>query len=262
VRKSFLALAAIVFISHLFLEGCVPAKPVQIERTIAPDRLVKRLEANRRKIKNFSGSGQISIKTKEMDTKSSFLVEIKKPDSIKVAFYGPFGIDLAYALITRNNFLFYDAINNTVYKGKMRAGIMKDILKVDIAFDDLMDLASGSVNLSDKLMKEPDSFESTDDLLTLTYNDSLTSKSNSYFIQNDRLEIRNFQQNNMKGKNLLTTKFSGFRIIDEIPVPSEIVFDDYLNNQRIRIEYKKIEINNGIGDLKLEIPSDAKIIEW
>jgi hypothetical protein len=66
----------------------------------------------------------------------------------------------------------------------------------------------------------------------------------------------------LKGKNLLDAKFSNFRKFDEIPIPGEINFNDIANNQKIKIEYRKIEINSEIGNLKLELPSDAKIIEW
>lgn len=251
-----------MFFSLIYFEGCAPSKPLQLERTISPDRLIKRLEANRRKIKNFTGNGTISIKTLELDTRSSFQVEIKKPDSVKVAFFGPFGIDLAYALITQKDFQFYDVINNTLYKGFQKPGVMKEIMKVDISFDDLLNLITGSVNLTDKLRGEPNSLESADDQLKLTYNDSLNQKTNSYFIQNDKLEIRQVIQNSAKGKNLIDTKFSNFSRIDEIPVPREIVFNDIANNQKIKIEYRKFEINKELGNLKIEIPSDAKIIVW
>ncbi|PKL82157.1 MAG: hypothetical protein CVV24_11520 [Ignavibacteriae bacterium HGW-Ignavibacteriae-3] len=262
MRNNFILKLMLIVFGFIYLEGCAPSIPVKMERTIAPDRLIKRIEANRRKIKNLTASGTISVKTSELDTKSSFQVEIKKPDSIRVEFYGPFGIDLAHALLTQNNFTFYDIINNTVYSGKQRPGVMKEILKVDISYDDLMDLVSGAVNLTDKLRSEPDSFETRDELMKLMYIDSVNNITNSYFIQFDKLEVRQALRTNSKGKNLIDTKFSNFRMIDEIPVPSEIVYDDQANSQKIKVEYKKIEINNEIGKLKLDIPSDAKIIVW
>ena len=262
MKKSIFILYALTISSFLYLDGCVPPKPVQIERTIAPDRLIKRLEANRRKIKSFTGNGTISIKTSALETKSSFEVELKKPDSVKVSFFGPFGIDLAYALITKDDFQFYDVINNTVYKGKQRPGVMKEIMKVDIPFDDLLDLITGSVNLTERLRGEPDSVESTDEMIKLSYTDTLSRKSDSYFVQNDKLEIRQYLQNSASGKNLTDTKFSNFNRIDEIPIPMLITFNDFFNNQKIQIEYKKFEINQELGNLKIEIPSDAKIIVW
>ena len=108
MRKSLFVFLIAALISQFYLDGCTPFTPVQVDRMISSDRLIKRLEANRRKVKSFIGTGSISIKTAEMDAKSSFQVEIKKPDSVKISFYGPFGIDLAFALITPKNFQFYD----------------------------------------------------------------------------------------------------------------------------------------------------------
>lgn len=250
-----------LFISLFFLEGCAPTQQIEKERMISPDRLIKRLEANRRKVKNFTGTGSIAIKNSELDTKSRFQVEIKKPDSVKVVFYGPFGIDLAYALITQQNFQFYDVINNVLYKGKIKPGVMKEILKVNISFDDLIDLLTGSVNLTDKLRREPDLVEVVDDFYKLTYTDSLAGKSNIYFVQTDNLEITQFQQNNLKGKNLLDSKFFGFTKIEDVSIPEQINLNDIEYNQRIKINYRTIEVNKELGKLKLEIPDDARIIE-
>ncbi len=262
MKKNFLVLISFLFSALLFIEGCAPSKPVQVERTIAADRLIKRLEANRRKIKDFSASGTISVKTDEIDTKSNFQIEIKKPDSVKISFFGPFGIDLAHALITDKNFVFYNVINNTVYRGKQKSGAMKEILKVDIPFEDLIDIATGTVDLSDKLSREPDQTETIDDLIKLTYTDSLKGVFNSFYVQSDRLEVRQMQMTGKNGKKLIDVKYSNFRKIDDIPVTSKIVYDGNAENEKIRIEYTKIDINNGLNGLNIEIPNDAKIIEW
>ncbi len=261
MKKSFFLFMIAVLTSQLYLNGCAPSVPVQIDRMISSDRLIKRLEANRRKIKSFVGTGSISIKTSEMDATSSFQVEIKKPDSVKVSFYGPFGIDLAFALITPQNFQFYDAINNIYYKGKVKPGVMKDILKVNISFDELIDVATGSVNLTDKLRSEPNKFEAVDDLYKLTYIDSVNRKSSMYWVRPEELEIRQYQQNDSKGKNLVDTKYSDYLRVEENPIPKQINMNDLLNNQKIKIEYRTIEINREIGKLKIDIPDDAKIIE-
>ena len=261
MKKSLFVFLIAALISQLYLNGCAPSTPVLVDRMISSDRLIKRLEANRRKIKSFVGTGSISIKTAELDAKSSFQVEIKKPDSVKVSFYGPFGIDLAFALITPQNFQFYDAINNIYYKGKVKPGVMKDILKVNISFDELINVATGSVNLTDKLRSEPNKFEAVDDLYKLTYIDSVSRKSSIYWIRSEELEIRQYQQNDLNGKNLVDAKYSGFKKMEETPIPSQINLNDLLNNQKIKIEYRTIEVNKEIGKLKIDIPDDAKIIE-
>jgi outer membrane lipoprotein-sorting protein len=261
VKRKLIVFVIAAIISQLYLNGCAPSTPVQVERMISSDRLVKRLEANRRKVKSFTGSGSISIKTSDIDAKSSFQVEIKKPDSVKVSFYGPFGIDLAFALVTPQNFQFYDAINNIYYKGKVKPGVMKDILKINISFDELINLATGSVNLTDRLSNDPDKFETEDDLYKLTYIDSLSRKTSIYWVRSDDLEIRQYRQNDSNGKNLVDTKYSDFLKIEETSIPLQINMNDLLNNQKIKIEYRTIEVNKEIGKLKIDIPDDAKIIE-
>jgi len=244
------------------MEGCAPSQPVAVERSIAPDRLVKRLEANRRKIKTFSGAGSITIKTNDIDAKSSFLVEIKKPDSIKISFYGPFGIDLAFALITPQNFQFYDAINNKLYQGRMKPGVMKEILKVNIDFENLINIVTGSVNLTRELTGDPEKAELIDDLYRLTYNDPLNKNLNVYYVKTDDLEIREYQQNSPDGKNIISAKYSDFKKVEDTPIPETINLNDLQNNQKIKIEYRTIDVNKEIGKLKLDIADDAKIIQW
>ncbi len=261
MKKSLFVFMTAALISQFYLNGCAPSTPVQVDRMISSDRLIKRLEANRRKIKSFVGTGSISIKTAELDAKSSFQVEIKKPDTVKVSFYGPFGIDLAFALITPQNFQFYDAINNIYYKGKVKPGVIKDILKINISFDELIDVATGSVNLTDKLRNEPDKFEAVDDLYKLTYIDLASRKTSVYWVKSDELEIRQYQQNDSNGKNLIDAKYSDFMKVEENPIPKQTSMDDLLNNQKIKIEYRTIEVNKEIGKLKIDIPDDAKIIE-
>jgi len=86
----------------MLFNSCAPSKPTEKVRLMSADRLIKRLEANRRKVKTFNGNGSLMINSQSVNAKSSFEVMIKKPDSIKVSFFGPFGIDLAQVLITQN----------------------------------------------------------------------------------------------------------------------------------------------------------------
>lgn len=261
MKRNFVSVILFATVTAAFLSGCVPSQQTTEERSISADRLTKRLEANRRKVKNFLGTGTITIKTSELDTKSNFQVEIKKPDSVKISFYGPFGIDLAYALLTQKEFRFYDVINNTCYKGKMNSDAMKNVMKINIAFADLIDMLTGSVNLTDKLRSEPDLFEPRGDNYQLTYIDSSSAKVNSYLVNTSSLEISKFRTDDLKKKNLVDAQFSNFRKYDDTPIPFLINYNDLQNNQKIKIEYRSVEMNKEMGNLKLEIPNDAKIIE-
>ncbi len=255
-------LAALAVIVLLQMSGCAPSKPTEEVRLISADRLIKRLEANRRKIKTFNGAGTLMIRSSSINAQSSFEVQIKKPDSIKVSFYGPFGIDLAQVLITQKNFQFYDIINNTLYRGALRKDIMKQLLKVDLPFEQVIDALTGSVNLTEELRREPDHYETDGELYILTYSDSTEKVNNIYLVRNSDFAVSRYLIEDFTGKKNLEGSYSNFNSIEEVPIPYKTILEDPKNNQWMKIEYKKIEANKPVDDFKLEIPTDTKIIEW
>jgi outer membrane biogenesis lipoprotein LolB len=155
-----------------WLSGCIPSKPSADEvETIPSERLVKKLEANRRKVKSFEGSGTLLINTDKINTSANFKIWLHKPDSIYLEIYGPFGIDLAQALVTNNKFQFFDAMHNTLYKGNTNSDVLQKIFKVNMSFNDLLDAFVGAVNMNSRLSSEPDKYEIKYDKYILTYND-------------------------------------------------------------------------------------------
>ena len=257
-----LLLYVLGIITLLQLDSCAPSKPAEEVRLMSADRLIKRLEANRRKVKTFNGTGSLMINSQVVNAKSSFEVMIKKPDSIKVSFYGPFGIDLAQVLITQNYFQFFDIINNTLYQGKMRSDIMKQLLKIDLPFEEVIDALTGSVNLTGKLRVEPDDYEADGNIYKLTYRDSVNSLESIYFIRNEDLAITQNLITNDRGKELLAGSYSRFKALEEVPIPFEINIEDSKNNQRMKVEYRNVEVNQQLTNFILDIPNDAKVIEW
>ncbi|MCX7797730.1 MAG: DUF4292 domain-containing protein [Melioribacter sp.] len=261
MKKSFYYLFGFITM-FLLLTACAPQKELEKERLISPDRLIKKLEANRRKIKTLEGNGILFVKNSSFNAKSNFEILLKKPDSLKISFYGPFGIDLAHALITSNDFQFYDVINNNFYKGQIKGDILQHILKVNLPINLIMDALTGSINLSDKLRREPDKFEFEKNLYKVTYIDTVKSVENTFLVKANDLSIITNTIQNFKGEKLLEGKFSNFRLLEDVSIPSQITIEDYKNNQQLKIEYKNIVVNKDVNNLRIEIPNDAKIIEW
>ena len=104
IVKNFLLPALLL----LFLfDGCVPSKPTEDMELLPSERLINKLEANRRKIKNFEGVGIFEIESDQFNNSASFQVIMQKPDSIYFSVLGPFGIELAQVLVTKENYIFY-----------------------------------------------------------------------------------------------------------------------------------------------------------
>jgi len=69
------------------------------------------------KIESLEAYGTIAFDSPEMSNSGYIEIRVKKPDSVLVKIEGPFGIDIANALITRTDFIYYNVQDNKVIMG-------------------------------------------------------------------------------------------------------------------------------------------------
>ncbi len=255
----FAVVSGLIFLT--VMQGCVPSKPTEEVEILAADRLVTKLEANRRKIKTFEGEGSISVQTPAFSNSASFQIIVSKPDSIYLAIQGPFGIELANALITKNNFQFYNAIGNTLYRGETSADVLKEIFRINISFADLLDALAGSVNLTTRLYKVPDDFMFNQNQYEIIYFDTTSQNRVRYIVDMRDLGIREFTVNSPSGTELLKGIYSRFVTMEETAIPKYIVIENKRDKQKIEIEYSEIKVNKGTASIRFEYPEDADIID-
>ncbi len=253
----------VILIGLLFIVGCSGEKEIsRVQKLIPANRLLKKLEGNRRKIKTFEGTGTLSIKSEKFTGKTSFKISIKKPDSIKISIYGPFGIDIAHGLFMKNKFIFYDVLKTRVITGENSKDVLKKMFKIDLSFEELIDAFAGAVNLTEKLRREPTDYKLTDDIYTLTYVDTLLDKRNIYRITKENLKITEYQVTSLNNKELLLGEYSKFKTYEGVPIPLSLLVRNRSKHQSIKINYKKITVNQPIKSLKIKLPTDVTKIKW
>ncbi len=255
-------ISGILFLLILFFNGCVPSKPTEEIEVLPSERLISKLESNRRKISNFEGTGTITVKSREMNTSATFKVTLIKPDSISLTIMGPFGIELAQTLVTKDKFLFYDVLQNTAYEGETNDDILKNIFKINLSFSDLMDAFIGSVNLTKHLYKPPAKYSIDGDQYVLTYVDSLTGEITNYKVDIRQLGITDYQLENKNGNVILSGKYSRFNDLENVAVPYSIQVQNRREDQLVTIEYKQMSANIKGVNIDFRLPGDATVIRW
>ena len=260
--KRIIFIAAVILLPSI-LQNCAPTLPAEKEKIIPPERLIKKIEGNRRKVKTFAGNGVINIESPKFSGTASFEVKMKKPDSIKISIYGPFGIDLAHGLVSKNDFEFYDVMNNTLYTGNTDAQVLSEIFKMDLSFDDLIDAFSGSINLTDKLLKEPDHYYQNDDDFVLSYDNNTSKTRSTFLIKNDNLALLKYQLDDLnKNSQILESEYKEIELFDGVPIPYKTYVNYFKNDQKLVLDYRKIRINKDLNDLRINVPKDVKIVRW
>ena len=259
--KRFLFFIFIVIAPALYFNGCIPSKPTEEVEILPSERLINKLEANRRRIKTFEGTGTISLKSDQLNNSATFKIVVSKPDSISLTIMGPFGIELAQAYVTKNNFAFYDAMQNTVYEGQPSDDILKEIFKINLSFNDLMDAFVGSVNLTDKLYLPPNGYEVVYDQYILKYMDNQTNLQTKYVVDVRELSIDEYELSNGEG-NLLEGKYSKFSVLEGVAVPYNIQIKNLRDNQLLQIDYRNMRANKKDIYINFDVPDDATVIKW
>jgi outer membrane lipoprotein-sorting protein len=258
IKKLLLPVIALIFL----IEGCVPSKPIEDEELLSSERLINKLEANRRKIKNFEGIGVFEIESEQFNNSSNFQIIMQKPDSIYFTVLGPFGIELAQALVTKDRYIFYDALQNTAYRGRVDDDILKNIFKVNLSFTDLLDAFIGSVNLTPNLYKQPSSYSVEGEQYVLTYVDPEFDLTSVYKVDIRQLGITNYSLKSKDETINFEGKYSKFELIENVAIPFSIEITNKVQNQKVSIRYKNIDANLKGLRIKFELPGDAEIIEW
>jgi outer membrane biogenesis lipoprotein LolB len=244
------------------LDGCVPSKPIEDEELLSSERLINKLEANRRKIKNFEGVGVFEIDSEQFSNSASFQIIMQKPDSVYFSVLGPFGMELAQALVTRENYIFYDALQNTAYRGSVDDNVLQNIFKVNLSFSDLIDAFLGSVNLTPNLYKQPSSYSVEGQEYVLTYDDEENKLTSVYRVDILQLGITNYRLMSFDNSVDLEGNYSKFELIENVAVPFNIEVTNKSENQKVKITYKNIFANAKGLKVKFDLPPDAEIIEW
>jgi len=261
LRKYLIPILLFIEILPMVFNGCVPSKPTDDVELLPSERLINKLEVNRRRIRNFEGSGTLEVQTPNLNNSADFRVVIQKPDSIYLSIMGAFGIELAQILVTKDNFIFYDALENTAYEGTPSNDFLQDIFHIDLSFNDIMDAFVGSVNLTQNLYKLPDDYKVDYDQYVLTYNDSLMSTKTQYRVDIRQLGITKYTLWDKNGDVALQGKYSKFNIVQGVPIPYKIEVQRSQEGQLININYKKMDANDKEIYIDFSIPRDASIIK-
>jgi outer membrane lipoprotein-sorting protein len=251
-----------VSILIILFESCVPSKPTEDVELLPSERLINKLEANRRKIKNFEGIGVFEIESEQYSNSANFQIVMQKPDSIYFSILGPFGIELAQALVTKENYVFYDALQNTAYRGQVNDNILKNIFKINLSFTDLLDAFIGSVNLTPNLYKQPDNYSVDGEQYVLTYINKEEELKSVYRVDILQLGITDYSLTSFDKTINLEGKYSKFELIENVAIPFNIEISNKVLNQEVKIKYKNIYANSKGIKVKFELPDDAEIIEW
>jgi len=255
--KSLIPYAAFLLGAFWFLGCASSTSPKRPRAEISPERLHQIVLANHAGVQALSGSGRISIESPEIAQTGSFSVYVKKPDTIAMKLEGPFGIEVGSAVVTRNTFEFYNSFQNQLMTGATSAENLSRILRVNLEFDDMLDLFTGGTFLEDD-RSPPSTLEEEEGYFVMIYRGG--SYHRRYWIEPGSLLLVRIQHLDPAGKLMLEQRFLNYRRVDHIQIPFTLRVLMPRDRRAVSISYSDIVLNRAGVPFTLSVPRNAERI--
>lgn len=244
-----------MFFIAAMIAGCSSGKEsIEIKNLMGASDVISTVNASSSAIKTFSADGSINITSPRLTQSIGFQLEVKKPDSVKIVIEGPFGITVGQALLTKENFIAYNAVQNSVYTGRTdaKAGFMK---MIDIPPAVFVDALSG-VRRFDGEQSAPDSFSISGATYVLQFVDQSYVKKYVVAVQSNRI-IRVEQINRASGELLWREEYE-YEKNETTWEPAMATIFIPEKETTVEIVYNSIKINTIIPALTIHYPDDAE----
>ncbi len=239
--------------------SCSSAPELTRKSRITFSDLAKRVNESAGRLSSLNAEGEISIDTPTLSNTGSLTVSINRPDSLYTKIEGPFGIDIADVLVTRNEFTYYNASENKVIRGPSTQRNLGIILKMKVEFDDLVNALSGSFIISSKDTSNYSISEVEDHYLL---EQKVGSSTIRYRINSEYFYVTRIQSYDSNGKMMLDITYDEFYESDGIYFPKKINLVRPKEKQYIWVSYKIEDFNPGKLSYRLKIPGSAKKVQW
>ena len=239
--------------------GCAStASSVPGSETVTAERIYETVAAQHRTITTMEGSGSISVQTPDMAQSGTFELLLKKPDSLLLKFEGPFGIDVGAALVSRQEFQFYDVFQNRLIVGQTTPANLERVFRMAVSFDDLLALVAGGTFMS---MDDPahSKIERTEASYRMTFAGDPFSR--QYVIDPVSLLITNIVLLRSNGTVIVEQRFGDFRRVDGVLVPFDLKVIQRAERRMVAVRYSEVSLNRPSPQLRFAVPENARRIQ-
>lgn len=226
---------------------------------ISPGELKYKINEHSARLTSLDCEGDLNIDSPELNSSGSITLSIFKPDSIYSKIEGPFGISIAQFLFTRNNFIYYNIRENTVYKGSSTQLNIGALLRLKLNFDDLIDGYSCSFCFSDTSSADAEVTRDKDLYVLAIKEQSQTKK---YWVNSKYFYIEKYGIYDKFGNTKLLIEYAEFEPGNNVYSPNNVYITNPAEKQNLWISYGKKTFNKNRLKFKLKIPKSTKVINW
>jgi outer membrane lipoprotein-sorting protein len=240
----------------MLLGGCAAQKESIKYLNLSLPEVLDKVRERHSLIKTLKGGGSITVEAPDASNSGSFDVDLKKPDSVRVELHGPFGLHVGTLSLSRDQFIFYNRMDNTAVLGKPDGRTLRSMFHLNMEFDELLHAFTGEFPLSaasDSLER----FYIKDDMYIVLYKNDHEKK--EYRIDADDFIINSYRVIDSTGKTIMSASATRPAITESITMPSllRVIFPK--ERRSITVAYDDIRPNEPV-ECSFSLPDQVERI--
>lgn len=236
--------------------GCAPTASIVRERNLSFEQVFERVRERNEKISTLRGEGTITIEGPESSNSGSFDLNLRKPDSLRVEFSGPFGIRVGTLMLSRSQFIFYNSLEHRAIVGTPDGTSFSSLFNLKLQFDEILRAFTGefpSTSTNDSLVRFTSDQEG---YLAVFKSGELTRE---YRIDGDIPVVTSYRLLDASGAALVTAMASESDLEGKVTMPMLIRVIFPKERRSISVAYDEVEVNEPVV-CAFQIPDQAQII--
>ncbi len=247
------------FVLVIVISSCAPMPAgilLDTEQTPS-DVLLEHLRERAARVKSLNGRGIVSFDTPEISGSASFEANMKKPDSLLVLLEGPLGIDVGTLFLSREKFVVYNSLDNTVMTGNPDNARIRSLIPINLSYDQIMDAFSGIVPApadGDTIR----AYTIADDQFFLET--TCGEHHCKFWIDPKYVMVTRYEMRNASDAIVMEAKLSAFTTEAHASIPKRITITMPQESRRVTIAYRSLNVNPPDTDFRYRIPSNARIL--
>lgn len=237
------------------LAACSAPPRAARERNLGADAVFARVAERNRAISTLRGDGSITIESPERSMNGGFDLNLRKPDSVRVDFHGPFGIDVGTLMLARERFVFYNSLDNKAVIGEPDGATLGAMFNLTMRFDEILNAFTGEfaqaadADLLDRFTVEAGEY------VALFRGPAGTKE---YRIDGDTFVVTSYRMTGPGGREEIRAASSEIENSGEAAMPLLVRVVFPAERRSITISYDDIKVNERV-DCAFELPDQAQI---
>jgi outer membrane lipoprotein-sorting protein len=248
--------SACIVAAVLGIGSCSSPKEITRDRTLSSEQVMAMVSQRNNAIQTLIGSGSITIESPEHSFSGGFDLNLRKPDSVRVDFSGPFGIDVGTLMVSREQFIFYNSMDNKAVVGIPDGKTLNAMFNLTMNFDEILGAFTGEFISGDNDSLTRFSVERGE--YVLRYQNGNARK--EYRINGEAFVLTSLRLFDVETETpRMTALASGIDVADSVAMPMmlRVIFPS--ERRSITIAYDDIHINRDV-DCSYSLPQQADII--